>query len=161
MALGPLHIHEEGVGTGGEEATKTNSILVDSYPRVLDRAEVRLVCPCPCQRKQWTTYSLFGFSGNDASITPAQVISGEYTSTRIIFVVTAGKATFTLEFFSPVSPKNFVRQSPSFSYLTITASSQDHLPIQVYSTIDSSWTGHFEQNALIRVTQYIWKYFSL
>lgn len=54
-------------------------------------------------------HSLFGFSGNDASITPAQVVSGEYTSTRTIFVVTTGKATFTLEFFSLVLPKNYVR----------------------------------------------------
>jgi hypothetical protein len=50
------------------------------------------------ESNEWTAYSLFGFSGNDASITPAQVVSGEYTSTCTIFVVTAGKATFTLEF---------------------------------------------------------------
>ena len=41
------------------------------------------VLACVKESNEWTTYSLFGFSGNDASITPAQVVSGEYTSTRI------------------------------------------------------------------------------
>lgn len=100
-----------------------------------------------------TTYALFGFGANDANVVPATVVSGEYTSTRSIFVLTAGPVTFNLEFFSPVDPKNYVRQSLPFSYLTVSASSSTGVPVQVYSAIDKSFTGNFDADPQIRLTQ--------
>lgn len=64
-----------------------------------------------------------------------------YTSTHSTFVVTAGSRQFTLDFFSPVSPKNYIRQSLPFSYLTVTLAAGDSSSVQVYSDIDSTWTG--------------------
>lgn len=64
-----------------------------------------------------------------------------YTSTHSTFTVTAGGRTFTLDFFSPVSPKNYLRQSLPFSYLTVTLQAGDSSSVQIYSDIDSTWTG--------------------
>lgn len=64
-----------------------------------------------------------------------------YTSTHSTFVVTAGSRQFTLDFFSPVSPKNYIRQSLPFSYLTVTLAAGDSSSVQIYSDIDSTWTG--------------------
>lgn len=72
----------------------------------------------------------------------ATVDSAEYTSTHSIFNLTAGAASISLDFFSPVSPKNLLRQSLPFSYLTVTVSSASSSPdVQIYSDIDGSWTG--------------------
>jgi hypothetical protein len=68
--------------------------------------------------------------------------SAEYTSTHSIFTLSAGSAaTFTLDFFSPVSPKNYLRQSLPFSYLTVSVNATKASKVQVYSDIDESWTG--------------------
>jgi hypothetical protein len=71
--------------------------------------------------------------------TNATVVSGSYTSTNSVFVLKAGGVTFTLDFFSPVSPKDYVRQSMPFSYLTVTADVSTKSTIQIYSDIDGSW----------------------
>jgi hypothetical protein len=48
----------------------------------------------------------------------------------------AGDAMVSLDFFSPVSPKNHVRQSLPFSYLTASVSTKAGAKTQVYSDID-------------------------
>ena len=87
-------------------------------------------------------YSLFG-AGNSSSSTAAILESGNYTSTHSIFELTAGDAAFTLDFFSPVSLTDYVRQSLPFSYLTVTASPLNGATpdINIYSDIDDSWIG--------------------
>jgi hypothetical protein len=62
--------------------------------------------------------------------------------------VNAGSATFILDFFSPVSPENYIRQSLPFSYLTVSAGGLNGATasIQIYSDIDNSWTGQFGED---------------
>lgn len=69
------------------------------------------------------------------------MISAEYTSTHSIFTLRARRSIFTLDFFSPVSPKNYLRQSLPFSYLTVSVSGASAAKTQIYSDIDESWTG--------------------
>jgi len=88
-----------------------------------------------------TAYNLFGVATPPNGTKSATVTEATYTSTHSIFVVTAGSQQFTLDFFSPVSPKNYVRQSLPFSYLTVTLAAGDSSSVQVYSDIDSTWTG--------------------
>ncbi|KAI9741002.1 MAG: hypothetical protein M1834_002713 [Cirrosporium novae-zelandiae] len=85
-----------------------------------------------------TAYSLFGKPGVGETAT---LNSAEYTSTHSIFILSAGSATFTLDFFSPVSPHNLVRQSLPFSYLTVCVNYQGSGNVQIYSDIDGSWAG--------------------
>ncbi|KAL8663165.1 MAG: hypothetical protein Q9202_004097 [Teloschistes flavicans] len=87
------------------------------------------------------TFSLLGIPEPPAGIRPATVLNAEYTSTRSIFTLAAGNATVKLEFLSPVSPSNYIRQSLPFSYLTISASNTGGASVQVYADIDESWTG--------------------
>lgn len=54
----------------------------------------------------------------------------------------AGGATFTLDFFSPVSPTNYVRQSMPYSYLTVSVSGVPRgATVDIMSEIDNTWTG--------------------
>ena len=69
------------------------------------------------------------------------VTKASYTSSHSTFTVEAGARTFTLDFFSPVSPKNYLRQSLPFSYLTVTLAAGDSSSVQIYSDIDDSWVG--------------------
>lgn len=88
------------------------------------------------------TYNLFGVPVPGNGTQPASVVSAEYTSTHTLFTVTAGSASFKLDFFSPVSPANYVRQSLPFSYLTVSASGTNvSANVQLYSDIDDTWTG--------------------
>lgn len=88
-------------------------------------------------------YSLFGVTSHVDGGHAASVVSAEYTASHTIFVLGAGSTTFTLDFFSPVSPNNHLRQSLPFSYLTISVrvSSSSSPRIQVYCDIDETWTG--------------------
>ncbi|KAJ5385872.1 hypothetical protein N7509_008413 [Penicillium cosmopolitanum] len=87
------------------------------------------------------TYNLFGVASPNDETQSATVTAATYTSTHSTFTVTAGSRQFTLDFFSPVSPKNYVRQSLPFSYLTVTVTAGNSASVQVYTDIDSSWTG--------------------
>ncbi|KAF7595094.1 hypothetical protein BBP40_007298 [Aspergillus hancockii] len=87
------------------------------------------------------TYSLMSEKNPDDDILPAVVSSAEYTSTHSVFTLSAGSVTFTLDFFSPVSPSNYLRQSLPFSYLTVSVSDASANNIQVYSSIDDRWVG--------------------
>lgn len=91
------------------------------------------------------TYSLFGVPFPGAGVKPASLQSAEYTSTHTTFTVAAGEVTFILDFMSPVSPLDYVRQSMPFSYLTVSATpTNGHSPkVEIYSDIDNSWAGQF------------------
>ncbi|EME84643.1 uncharacterized protein MYCFIDRAFT_134041 [Pseudocercospora fijiensis CIRAD86] len=93
-------------------------------------------------------YSLFGVPSAGKDVTPGSVRGATYTTTHSSFFVDAGSATFILDFFSPVAPNNYVRHSLPFSYLTVSASAKDgkRHSVQIYSDMDSSWTGHFEED---------------
>ncbi|KAL8730104.1 MAG: hypothetical protein Q9166_004303 [cf. Caloplaca sp. 2 TL-2023] len=98
------------------------------------------------------TFSLLGVPSPPAGVQPATVFSAEYTSTHTIFTLTAGNATVKLDFLSPVSPSNYVRQSLPFSYLTISALNAGGAPVQVYVDIDESWTGQSGRTAANSLT---------
>jgi Domain of unknown function (DUF5127)/Domain of unknown function (DUF4964) len=71
-------------------------------------------------RVDGVAYGLMGLSDSSANISAAQVQSAEYTSTHSIFTLVAGDVAFTLDFLSPVSPWNYLRQSLPFSRNTFT-----------------------------------------
>ncbi|KAF7719040.1 Uncharacterized protein PECH_000222 [Penicillium ucsense] len=105
-------------------------------------------------RVDGVAYNLFGVAFPPNGTQSAVVTEAVYTSSHTIFTVTAGSRNFTLDFFSPVSPKNYLRQSLPFSYLTVTVAAGDSSSVQIYSDIDASWTGQpgharwsFSQNA--------------
>lgn len=89
-------------------------------------------------------YSLMGVPNPSSSIRPAVVHRAEYTATHTVFTLSAGSVTFELDFLSPVSPSNHLRQSLPFSYLTVTMSGAASNDIQIYSDIDGRWTGQSE-----------------
>lgn len=61
------------------------------------------------------TWNLFGVASPGVGTLYGTTTSAEYTSTHSIFNVTAGSVTFSLDFFSPVSTGNYLRQSLPFS----------------------------------------------
>ncbi|KAF7911771.1 uncharacterized protein EAE98_011886 [Botrytis deweyae] len=87
------------------------------------------------------TWNLFGVASPGAGTRYGTTTSAKYTSTHSIFNVTAGNVTFSLDFFSPVSTGNYLRQSLPFSYLTISAGTTAATDIQIYSDISGTWTG--------------------
>ncbi|KAJ5167661.1 uncharacterized protein N7482_003255 [Penicillium canariense] len=92
-------------------------------------------------RVDGVAYNLFGVAVPPSGTQSATVTAATYTSTHSTFTLTAGSREFTLDFFSPVSPKNYLRQSLPFSYLTVTLAAGDASSVQIYSDIDASWTG--------------------
>ncbi|KAK3706738.1 hypothetical protein LTR37_012583 [Vermiconidia calcicola] len=94
------------------------------------------------------SYSLFGVPEPESGVRAGLLQSAEYTSTHTTFVVTAGSARFVLDFLSPISPQDYVRQSLPLSYLTVSASGLNGAApsIQIYSDIDNSWIGQFGEN---------------
>lgn len=75
----------------------------------------------------------------------ATLTNATYTSTHSIFTLDAGTVTFKLDFLSPVSFDNYVRQSLPFSYLSVTATANTGTPsIDIFSAIDELWTGQSE-----------------
>ncbi|KAJ5599055.1 hypothetical protein N7450_000122 [Penicillium hetheringtonii] len=94
-------------------------------------------------------YSLMGVPDLDEDqILPATVHRAEFTSTHSIFDLTAGSVRFTLDFFSPVTPSNYLRQSLPFSYLNVQVFGSYGSDIQVYSDIDGRWTGREDRSVL-------------
>ena len=89
------------------------------------------------------TYSLLGAPQGILNCSLASQSSVNYTSTHTIVELEAGSVDFTLDFFSPVSPKNYIRQSVPFSYFTVTAESKDSSAhsVEIMSGIDARWTG--------------------
>ena len=92
------------------------------------------------------THSLFGVPRPGDNTNPGTFISADFSATHTTFTVTADDVKFVLNFFSPVSPHDYARQSMPFSYLTVSTSSvnNDEMPgVQVYSDMDNSWVGQF------------------
>ena len=96
------------------------------------------------------TYSLFGVPSPVPGVLPGSLQTANYTSTHTTFAIDAGVASFVLDFLSPISPQNYIRQSLPFSYLTVSAAGLNGATpsIQVYSDIDNSWTGQFGENVM-------------
>lgn len=97
-------------------------------------------------RVDGTTYSLFGVPRPGDNIKSGTLTSADFSATHSTFTVTAKDVKFVLDFFSPVSPHNYTRQSMPFSYLTVFTSSlnNDDTPsVQIYSDMDNSWVGQF------------------
>ena len=66
-------------------------------------------------RVDGVTYNVFGVP-KGVKGTKSGVVKGvTYTSTHSIFELNAGAVTVKLDFFSPVSPSNYLRQSLPFS----------------------------------------------
>ncbi|OJD30441.1 glutaminase [Diplodia corticola] len=94
-------------------------------------------------------YSLFGMPNPQGNVTAAVVDGAEYTSTRTDFNLTAGHATFTLSFLSPVFPgtddASLRQQSLPLSFLTVTARPKSGQPdVKIYSDIGHEWLGAAE-----------------
>lgn len=87
------------------------------------------------------TFSLLGVPSPPDGTRAATVSHAEYTSTHTIFSLLAANVSLKLDFLSPVSPSNYLRQSLPFSYLTITAETGAGEDVQIYVDIDESWTG--------------------
>ncbi|KAJ6087738.1 hypothetical protein N7467_006652 [Penicillium canescens] len=92
-------------------------------------------------RVDGVAYNLFGVKVPLSGTKSGTVTEATYTSTHSTFTVQAGSRTFTLDFFSPISPKNYLRQSLPFSYLTVTVAAGDSSSVQIYSDLDHSWVG--------------------
>ena len=90
-------------------------------------------------RVDGTAYSLMGMPVAPGGTSPAKLLNAEYTATHTLFEMSAGNATIMLDFFSPVTPNDLVRQSMPFSYLTVSATGSGN--VQVYSDMDETWTG--------------------
>ncbi|KAJ9268181.1 hypothetical protein DTO212C5_5723 [Paecilomyces variotii] len=91
-------------------------------------------------RVDGVAYNVFGVTDALDGTQQAALTDATFTSTHSTFTLTAGDGTVKLDFFSPVSPKNYLRQSLPFSYLTVTVSGTSG-NVQVYSDIDDTWTG--------------------
>ncbi|KAA8618543.1 glutaminase GtaA [Pyrenophora tritici-repentis] len=71
----------------------------------------------------------------------ANQTSFEYTSTKSIFTMTAGNVELKVTFLSPLTPKDYKRQSLIFSYMDIEVSSLDgsEHDVQLYTDISAEW----------------------
>ena len=85
--------------------------------------------------KGGTTYCLYGCPNSGMKNARQTTIS--FTSTHTYIKLEAGDAEINLDFFSPVSLTDYVRQSVPYSYLTVNVSST----ADVMVAIDDSWTG--------------------
>ncbi|KAL1665396.1 hypothetical protein GGF50DRAFT_126410 [Schizophyllum commune] len=88
------------------------------------------------------SYSFLGApSVPGASFSNAVQTSSKYTSTQTTFTMTAGSVDLTISFLSPIEPDDLVRQSTPFSYMAVTAASNDGMShsVQVYSDISGEW----------------------
>jgi hypothetical protein len=66
-------------------------------------------------RVDGVAYNVFGIPKGVQGAKSAVVKGASYTSTHSIFMLTAGPVDLHLDFFSPVSPSNYLRQSLPFS----------------------------------------------
>lgn len=74
-------------------------------------------------------YSLMGVPDLKAvGMRAATVRRAEFTATHSLFDLMAGPVSFTLDFFSPVSPSNYLRQSLPFSKITLGARTSYSIP---------------------------------
>lgn len=85
------------------------------------------------------TFTLFGAPNGITNTTAATQKSIGYTATHTIVELDAGAASIVVDFFSPVSPNNHLRQSLPFSYVTVSVTGSSN--VQILSAIDDSWYG--------------------
>ena len=78
----------------------------------------------------------------------ANQTSFEYTATKSIFTMTAGKVELKVTFLSPITPKDYERQSLIFSYMDVEVRSLDGSAhnVQIYTDI-SAGSYKFSQSA--------------
>ncbi|KAG0709752.1 hypothetical protein DFH29DRAFT_978606 [Suillus ampliporus] len=97
----------------------------------------------------WTGSASF-FDGTTYTFLGDPVVSGaelaiqkslEFTSTQSIFVMTAGPVDLNVIFLSPVEPTDLLKQSVPFSYLALSAVSNDggSHTVSVYTDISAEW----------------------
>lgn len=85
------------------------------------------------------THRIFGCP--DDLVPAASQVDIEFTATHTYVTMEAGEVTFLLDFFSPVSLTDYVRQSIPLSYLTVTVqSAPEGAAIELLSAIDDTWT---------------------
>lgn len=101
-------------------------------------------------RVDGTTYALLnspsGLVGGAGGISAAKTIGVTFSSTHTILELAAGDVDFTLDFFSPVYPRNYTLQSLPYSYLTVNATSSSARHVQIFSAIDQTWTAQDGQS---------------
>lgn len=89
-----------------------------------------------------TVYNFLGApSVPGTTTTKAVQKSLTFTATQSTFVLTAGPVDLTVNFLSPVEPTDLVLQSLPFSYLALSAKSNDGQThsVQVYTDISAEW----------------------
>ncbi|KAH9844227.1 DUF1793-domain-containing protein [Rhodofomes roseus] len=89
-----------------------------------------------------SSYSFLGDPAvSGATFSKATQKSAEFTSTQSTFVLTAGGIDLTVTFLSPVEPSDLLNQSIPFSYLALSAASNDGSShsVSVYSDISAEW----------------------
>jgi len=80
--------------------------------------------------------------GGPSDFEAASQVAFEYTSTKSIFTIEVDdKVTVKATFLSPITPKDFKRQSLIFSYLSVEVSSKDgqNHDVQLYTDISAEW----------------------
>ncbi|KAH9951659.1 DUF1793-domain-containing protein [Amylocystis lapponica] len=89
-----------------------------------------------------TSYSFLGDPDvSGANFQKAVQKSFSFTSTQSVFVMTAGPVDLTATFLSPIEPDDLLKQSLPFSYLALSAASNDNAThsVQVYTDISGEW----------------------
>lgn len=90
-----------------------------------------------------TTYALLnapsGLTGGSGGIYSASTVNVTFSSTHTVLELAAKGVTFTLDFFSPVYPRNYTLQSLPYSYVTVNATSSTAHHVQVFAAIDHTW----------------------
>ena len=79
----------------------------------------------------------YNWMGNAPGPALAQQTGFTYTSTRSTFTLQAGPVQLTVEFLSPIYPEDYVRQSITSSYVTVSAKSTDGKAhsVQIYADV--------------------------
>jgi Domain of unknown function (DUF5127)/Domain of unknown function (DUF4964) len=89
-----------------------------------------------------TTYEWLGYASSAlANIEPVVTESIEYTATRSIYTLTAGKVGLNVTFLTPVTLDDLKRQSLPASYLRISFWSLDKKShyVSLYTDVDGQW----------------------
>ncbi|KAL4241900.1 Glutaminase GtaA [Abortiporus biennis] len=89
-----------------------------------------------------TPYNFLGTPSVPSTIAKLAVQKSlKFTSTQSTFVMTAGPVDLTVNFLSPVEPTDLIKQSFPFSYLSLSAASNDggSHKVQVYTDISAEW----------------------
>lgn len=94
-------------------------------------------------RVDGVTYYLFSEVDGVDNAQAATQTAIEFTSTHTIVTLAAGDdVTVTVDFFSPVSPADYLRQSLPYSYVTVSVSGDAAAhDVQLLSGVDDSWAG--------------------